>query len=104
MAPHIVSLEKNGHYTSSVLSRSVSIDSLLSDTRDGSVSASEAPCDAGSLGKSTMSPLVIEPGKGKTPRDFYPGADGPTTRHEKYFFNDGNITFLVRGLGLGPRA
>jgi hypothetical protein len=108
MAPQIVSWEENGHSTTSVLSRRTS--SVSTDTHDGSLSLSafETPCDAGSLAKSTMSPLVIGPGGGRTPRDFYPGTDGPLVRHEKYFFNDGNITFLVRGLasglGLGPSS
>ncbi|KAI0250023.1 hypothetical protein BJV78DRAFT_1128651 [Lactifluus subvellereus] len=38
---------------------------------------------------------MIEPGGGKTSGGSHPGADDPFLRHDKYFFNDGNITFLV---------
>ena len=100
MAPHVVSLGGTEHYISPVLSRSVSIvsvDPILSDTHEISLSVPEAPHPAESWAKGAMSYLMIEPSGGKTPGGSYPGADDLFLRHDKYFFNDGNITFLVRG-------
>jgi hypothetical protein len=79
----------------------VSIDSILTDTHDGSFSASETPSVAESRVKDAMPSLVIQPGGGKTHGGSYTGPDGPFIRHEKYFFSDGNVTFLVRGHGIG---
>jgi hypothetical protein len=80
----------------------VTVDSILSDTHDVLVSLS-VPLAAESQAKGTMSYLMIEPGGGKTPDGSCPGADDPFLRHEKYFFKDGNITFLVRD-SIGPRG
>ncbi|KAI0250018.1 hypothetical protein BJV78DRAFT_1376972 [Lactifluus subvellereus] len=38
---------------------------------------------------------MIEPGEGRKLDSAYPRADDPFIRHERYFFKDGNITFLV---------
>jgi hypothetical protein len=50
-----------------------------------------------------MRSLVIQPpaGGGRTHGGSYTGADGLFIRHEKYFFSDGNVTFMVRGHGIG---
>jgi hypothetical protein len=49
-----------------------------------------------------ISSLVLETSQGRTPDSTDPGADS-LIRHEKYFFSDGNITFLVRGHGVRYR-
>jgi hypothetical protein len=93
------------HYISPVLLRRasiVTIDSILSDTHDVLVSPS-VPEAAESHAKGTMSYLMTEPGAGKTPGGSCPVADDSFLRHEKYFFKDGNITFLVRD-SIGPRG
>jgi len=65
----------------------VSVDSILSDTHKkshGTLQTAESPIRSQaieSLGNS-----------GK-----YPGVDDSFVRHPKYFFADGNITFLVEG-------
>jgi hypothetical protein len=65
----------------------VAVDSILSDTHkksQGTLQTTESPIRSQaieSLGNS-----------GK-----YPGVDDSFIRHPKYFFADGNITFLVRG-------
>ena len=108
MAPHVVSFGGTEHYISPVRSRSASIvtvDSILSDTHEISLSVPEAPraAESRARAKGAMSYLMIEPGRGKTPGSSYPGADDPFLRHEKYFFKDRNITFLVRD-SIGPRG
>jgi hypothetical protein len=100
MAPHVVSFGGTEHYISPVRSRSASIvtvDSILSDTHEISLSVPEAPraAESRARAKGTMSYLMIEPG-GKIPGGSCPVADDSFLRHEKYFFKDGNITFLVR--------
>jgi hypothetical protein len=64
----------------------VSVDSILSDTHKKSHGTLQAP-------ESPIRSQAIESlgNSGK-----YPGVDGSFIRHPKYFFADGNITFLVR--------
>ena len=107
MAPHVVSFGGTD-YISPVRSRSasiVTIDSILSDTYEISLSVPEAPraAESRARAKGAMSCLMIEPGGGKTPGGSCPVVDDPFLRHEKYFFKDGNITFLVRD-SIGPRG
>jgi hypothetical protein len=49
-----------------------------------------------------LSPSLVSSGSGLNDseplRSPHSGEDGPFIRHHKYFFEDGNITFLVRGV------
>ena len=89
MATHIVSWGDSKHITSPVNSSKpsiVSIDSIQT-----------------SLLSKHMSSVLTEPsGSGTlTPASAYPRADAADTsfeRHQKYFFKDGNVTFLVSGV------
>jgi len=79
----------------------VSFDSLLSDNPETPPAVEGAPHATASQVKHT-SFQVIEPSGSRacSSVSVYPGADtakGSFIRHHKYFFNDGNVTFLVRG-------
>ena len=80
----------------------ISFDSLLSDNLETPPAVEGAPHATESQAKHTSSQM-IEP-SGSTARSsvsLYPGADaveGPFIRHHKYFFKDGNVTFLVRDI------
>lgn len=104
MAPHIVSLGRNEHRISPVLSRRpsiVSLDTIPSDTRKRSLGIPEAPRAAKSRTKGAMSSSVIEPGEVRKPANECTRADDPFIPHDKYFFKDGNVTFLVRDHDVG---
>jgi hypothetical protein len=76
MAPHGVSWGENGHDMPSVLSRRasiISVDSVLTDTHDGSLRASEAPSAAESRVKGAVRSLVIQLGGGRTHGGSYTG-------------------------------
>jgi len=80
----------------------VSFDSLLSDNLEISPTIEGAPHATDSQAKHT-SPQVIEPSGSRacSSVSVYPGADaawGSFIRHHKYFFKDGNVTFLVRDI------
>jgi hypothetical protein len=102
MAHRIVSLSDNELCISPVLSSAASIvsfDSTFSDTESHwkmSPTASEAPClpGAGFEAKHTNLPKFLE---GSTPRGRHTTPDNSFVRHDRYFFKDGNVTFLVRG-------
>ena len=103
MTPRIVSSDDSGICVSAVLSRTapiVTFGSTISDTYPShwqtSLTAFEAPGlpsaeieDARVLGFSEG---------GKTSRDGHATLDDPFTRHDAYFFKDGNVTFLVSGI------
>ena len=78
---------------------------LLSQELNSSLSKrkQEAPRTTEYRAGTPISPLVLETSEGRTPASTYPGADDSFLRHEKYFFSDGNITFLVRGYGVNYR-
>jgi hypothetical protein len=76
----------------------VSVDSILSDTPGEVLGASEALRSADLRAKGATSSLVIERGEDRTFGSPCHGTDLPFPRHDKYFFNDGNVTFLVGGL------
>jgi hypothetical protein len=104
MATHIVSWGGNEHIISPVLSSTssiVSIDSiLLTQTYDISAFKKQPPAPE-SLAR-RMSSLLVEPSGSETSTSAstYPRADTADDsfiRHHKYFFKDGNVTFLVRG-------
>ena len=79
----------------------VPIDSAFSHERNTSSTVQEAtgPSTHESFAK-LMSFLLAEPSGGETSASKHQRADTADdsfTRHHKYFFKDGNITFLVRG-------
>ncbi|KAI0250019.1 hypothetical protein BJV78DRAFT_1376974 [Lactifluus subvellereus] len=57
----------------------------------------EAPRASEYQARTLISSLVTETGEGRAHASTYLGADDSLLQHEKYFFNDGNITFLVDG-------
>jgi hypothetical protein len=78
----------------------VSFDSTFSDTESyGKMSpiASEVPC-LPSIGFEAKNPNLPKFLEGKTPRGRHTTPDDSFVRHDRYFFKDGNVTFLVRGL------
>ncbi|KAH9175017.1 hypothetical protein EDB89DRAFT_1848334 [Lactarius sanguifluus] len=98
MTPPIVSWSDNEICISPVLSSSASIvsfDSTFSDTYLSHISptAPEAP------GLPTAKFGAELPGfsKGKIPRGTHATPDDSFIRHDAYFFEDGNVTFLVDG-------
>jgi len=77
----------------------VSFDSLLADNSEAPQAVQGAPYVTKYRVEHTSS-QVIEPSGSRacSSVSVYPGADaaeGPFIRHHKYFFKDGNITFLV---------
>jgi hypothetical protein len=103
MATHIVSWGGNEHIVSPSLSKTpsiVSVDSILTDKSQTYPAIQGAPRAAEPRTKQVAA-QVIEPNgiKTWTTTGMYPGpdaADGSFVRHDKYFFADGNVTFLVR--------
>ena len=99
-APRIVSWSDQKTHISPVLSSSASIVSFdstfsVSDTFPSHFQMSPTASEA--LGAQfganhTSIPDFLEYGKNATPDD------GSFLRHDMYFFKDGNVTFLVRGL------
>jgi hypothetical protein len=106
MATHIVSWGGNEHVISPVPSTSstpsiVSVDSVLSLERETSSTVQEATGPAPESLAKRMSSLLAEPNGSETltSASTYQTAgtaDDSFTRHHKYFFKDGNVTFLVR--------
>jgi len=108
MATHIVSWSGDEHIISPNLSKTpsvISVDSIISDKPASSLGDQGAPRMAKSHPTHTAS-QVIEPNgtRTSTSTTIHPGTDaaadhdGSFTRHNKYFFKDGNVTFLVRDL------
>jgi len=106
MATHIVSWSGDEHAISPNLSKTpsvISVDSILSDKPEASLGDQGAPRMAKSHPTHTAS-QVIEPNGTRTSTTIHPGTDaaadhdGSFMRHNKYFFKDGNVTFLVRDL------
>jgi len=108
MAARIVSWGCNEKTVSPGLSKTpsmVSLDSLLSDNPETPPATEVAPHATESQAKNT-SFQVIEPNasgsRACSSVSVYPGADaaaeGSFIRHHKYFFKDGNVTFLVRDI------
>jgi hypothetical protein len=103
MAPHITVWEDSDYAISSIGSTSPSIasfDSILSEAPknfpnvNGTTAESQIKC---------MDPEVIDPIGHRQSIGTYTGADGyddpfVRVRHPNYYFRDGNITFLVRGV------
>jgi hypothetical protein len=70
--------------------------SLLSRELNLGKEKQEAVRAAESLVNVAVSPLEVEACESRTPASAYQGADDSFLLHEKYFFKDGNVTFLVR--------
>jgi len=106
MATHTVFWGDNEHVISPVPSSTPSIDSLdsfLSHERETSSTLQEATGPAPESLAERMSSLSVEPNGSETLKSAstYSKADSANdsfTRHHKYFFKDGNVTFLVRGI------
>ena len=104
MATHIVSWRGKEHITSPVGSSTnpsiVFIDSMLQRTRETSSVVQEAPRVAGSHAKHmSLSPFDSSGSETSASASTYSRAgagDDSFIRHHKYFFEDGNLTFLVR--------
>jgi hypothetical protein len=100
MASLATSWEGDEHIVSPVLSSTpsfVSVRSTFSDAPQWSPGIQEAFRATESRTKGTSS-RVIELSGGTT--STYREVDTSFIRHKKYFFQDGNITFLVRGIPL----
>jgi hypothetical protein len=107
MATRIVSWGGDKHIILSNLSKTPSVasfDSILSDKSDASPGDQDAPHIAAMAEPQPINTAsqVIEPNGTRTSAGttIYPetGAadhDGSFMRHNKYFFEDGNVTFLV---------
>jgi hypothetical protein len=107
MATRIVSWGGDKHIVSSNRSKTPSVtsfDSILSDKSEASLGDQDAPRIAAMAESQPMNTAsqVIEPNgtRTSTSTTIYPetGAadiDGSFMRHNKYFFKDGNVTFLV---------
>ena len=108
MATHIVSWGGDKHIVSSNLSKTSSVtsfDSILSDKSEAFPSDQDAHRIATMAESQPMNAAfqVIKPNgtRSSTSTTIYPetGAadhNGSFMRHNKYFFEDGNVTFLVR--------
>jgi len=99
MAPHIVTSGGDGHTTSPVLSSTpsfVSARSILSDLPERSPGVQDTFHVAQSHQIQGVRSLVIELSGGRKPTSTYGEGSTSFVRHHKYFFPDGNTTFLVR--------
>jgi hypothetical protein len=105
MATRIVSWRTDEHIVSPNLSKTpsiVSVDPIITDKPESSPSAEGVPREAESraAGKHMASQVIEPSGTRKWASiSMFPGADatdGSFIHHHKYFFNDGNVTFLVR--------
>ena len=100
MAPRIISWSDQKIHISPVLSSSASIVSFdsafsVSDTSPSHFQMSPTPSEAPGTqfgAKHTGLPDFLADGKNATPDD------GSFLRHDRFFFKDGNVTFLVRSL------
>jgi hypothetical protein len=106
MATHIVSWGDNEHVISPAPSSTpsiVSVDSVLLHGPDTSSTVQEATGPASESSTKRMSSLLAEPSGSETSTlastcQKADTADDSFKRHHKYFFKDGNVTFLVRGV------
>jgi hypothetical protein len=100
MLPHVGSLGKKEPCISPVRSRrpavvSASVGSILSNMNRRPVYAYEVTNATDSQTRGAMTSLEQEGGWALA--GAYPEIDSHFLRHKKYFFKDGNVTFLVRG-------
>ena len=103
MATHMVSWSGDEHIISPNLSKTpsvISVDSILSDKSEASLNDQGAPRMADSQPTQRASKVVE---RTSTSTTIYSGTnaadhDGSFMRHNKYFFKDGNVIFLVRDI------
>ena len=95
MAPHIVAWgpDKDQRSISPVPSSVGSIVSIESIASDASIIANSVSEVSRSRRSTNSMQRNVPPG-------MHLAVDSPFVRHEKYFFQDGNITFLVRGCSI----
>ena len=105
MSGHIVSWSDSGIRISPVMSsaaRIVSFDSTFSDTYPDNSQVPPSASKASGLPGAGLGAIhantVGRSEEGKTLRSGYTTSDDSFIRHDSYFFDDGNVTFLVRGL------
>jgi len=107
MATRIVSWSGDEHIISPNFSKTPSVssvDSILSDKPEAFESESDRSAPRMAESQPTHRDFqVIEPNGTRTSKSttIYPATDGADhggsfMRHNKYFFKDGNVTFLVR--------
>ena len=89
--PHIISWGDNERSTSPVSTTTASLVSIESITSDTPSTVPETRATQ-SRPDSMSFPVFL----GKREFGAHPANDDPFTRHDKYYFDDGNITFLVR--------
>jgi len=106
MATRIVSWSGKEHTVSPSLSKTpsmVSFDSILSDNSETpSLQCAPHAVESWPPRVKYVTSQVIETSGTRTcaSASMYPGGgatDGSFVRHHRYFFKDGNVTFLVRG-------
>jgi len=95
MAPHITAWGEDEYVISPVSSNTPSIVSVESILSENSLDINENPRAAESRIK-CIGPQAIKLTGNRSSVDMSSGADDSFIRHPKYFFMDGNITFLVR--------
>jgi hypothetical protein len=99
MTPHIVTSGGDEHTVSPVLSSTpsfVSARSMLSDLPERSPGVHDTFHVAESHQIQGVRSLVIELSGSRKPTSIYGEGSTSFIRHHKYFFSDGNTTFLVR--------
>ena len=106
MAPHITTWGDNEDIISPVGSSTpsiISVESILLDAPENSLDINENPRAAESRIKCIAPQATKLPGN-RSSAGMNSGADDSFVRHPKYFFMDGNITFLVRDVHDGGHA
>ena len=105
MATRVISWGHKAEIVSPRLSKTpfmISFDSVNYDNLGTRPAVEDAPCATGSQVKHTKSQGIVPSGsRASSSVSVYPGAgaaEGSFIRHNKYFFNDGNVTFLVRDI------
>jgi hypothetical protein len=103
MAPHITTWGDNEHVISPVSSSTASIvavESILLDPTKNSLDIDENP----RVANSRIGPQATKLPGNRSSIGINSGADDSFIRHPKYFFMDGNITFLVCNVHDGDDA
>ena len=105
MATRVISWGNKAEIISPGLSKTLfmtSFDSVNYDNLGTRPAVEGAPHATGSQVKHTRSQGIVPNGsRASSSVSAYPGAgaaEGSFVRHNKYFFNDGNVTFLVRDI------
>jgi hypothetical protein len=91
--PHIISWGDNERSTSPVSTSAASLVSIESLTSDTSSTVPEAH-----VTQSRLKSMGFTVFLGKRESGVHLVNDDPFTRHNKYYFKDGNITFLVSSM------